>query len=154
VLYNGDVVEDSRLNETWMAFMSAHALVTSALDRDIEIACGLSLTWLEVLYRLRGAPDHRYRMHQLASACHTSKSGLTRLVDRMEAAGLIRREAIPGDRRSLLVVMTEAGGEALARAIPRLEAALREHFGRHIHESELDPFLNVLRRMSGGSACA
>jgi hypothetical protein len=89
-------------------------------------------------------------MHELARACHTSKSGLTRLVDRIEAAGLAVRAAIPGDRRSFYVVMTEEGTRALERAVPVVSSGLEEHVGRHVRTAEMEPMLSALRRIGAG----
>src|ERR1700730_380070 len=120
----------------------------AALDRKVETECGFSLGWLEVLYQLGSASTRRMRMHELAAACHTSKSGLTRLVDRIEAGGLVRRTAIPGDRRSFYVVMTEEGTRALERGLPVIRSGLEEHLGRHVRATEMEPLLHALRRLA------
>jgi DNA-binding MarR family transcriptional regulator len=146
------MVENARLEQAWLALSAAHAVVTAALSRKVEVECGMPLTWLGILYQLGSTPERRFRMHELASACHTSRSGLTRLVDRIEARGLVRREAIPGDRRSFLVVLTDSGAQALAEAGPVLEAGLRESFGDRIADAELTPLLEALRRVASDGA--
>jgi DNA-binding MarR family transcriptional regulator len=136
--------------EAWFALVVAHDRVMAALDSKVEAECGFGLGWLEVLYQLGSAPTGRLRMHELAAACHTSKSGLTRLVDRIEAGGLVRRTAIPGDRRSLYVVMTEEGTRALARGLPVVRSGLDEHVGRHVETAEMGPLQDALRRIAAG----
>src|SRR5439155_25054394 len=100
----------SRVN-AWHAFLTAHKALETILTRDLENACGLPLTWFDVLAQLRNAPAERLTMTQLAGAILFSKSGLTRLIDRMEAAGLVQRLAYPGDRRSLHLALADAGEE-------------------------------------------
>jgi DNA-binding MarR family transcriptional regulator len=136
--------------ETWFALVLAHDQVMAALDRKVEAECGFSLGWLEVLHQLGSCSSRRLRMHELAAACHTSKSGLTRLVDRIEAGGLVRRTAIPGDRRSFYVVMTEEGTSALEHGLPVVRSGLEEHLGRHIQATEAGPLLDALRRIAAG----
>jgi DNA-binding MarR family transcriptional regulator len=136
--------------ETWFALVLAHDQVMEALDRRVETECGFSVGWLEVLYQLGSASTRRLRMHELAAACHTSKSGLTRLVDRIEAGGLVRRTAIPGDRRSFYVVMTEEGTRALERGLPVVRSGLEELLGRYVKPTEMEPLLDALRRIAAG----
>ena len=89
-----------RLN-AWGAFLTAHKALENILSRELESACGLPLTWFDALAQLRMAPAQRLTMGQLATALLFSKSGLTRLIDRMVEAGLVQRLARPGDQRSL-----------------------------------------------------
>src|SRR5438093_13052740 len=99
-----ELLTPSRLN-AWGAFLTAHKALETILTRELESACGLPLTWFDVLAQLRGAPAQRLTMTQLASAILFSKSGLTRLIDRMEEVGLGQRCACPGDRLCLHIVM-------------------------------------------------
>jgi len=87
-----------------------------------------------VLTQLHWTPHKRLSMTELASAVLLSKSGLTRLVDRIEEAGLVQRTSAPGDRRSLLIVLTPSGEKTLKRAAPIHEDGIRRHFaaaGQH-----------------------
>src|SRR2546430_8551785 len=93
------VLTPSRLN-AWGAFLTAHKALETILSRELESACGLPLTWFDALAQLRMAPARRLTMTQLATALLFSKSGLTRLIDRMVEAGLVQRLALPGGRRS------------------------------------------------------
>src|SRR2546428_10876005 len=84
----------SRLN-AWGAFLTAHKALENILSRELESACGLPLTWFDGLAQLRMAPAQRLTMTQLATALLFSKSGLTRLIDRMVEAGLGPARAPP-----------------------------------------------------------
>ena len=85
----------------WRLLLETHAAVVDRLSRELEAESDLPLTWYDVLLQLSGAPGGRLRMRDLAEAVLLSRSGLTRLVDRMEAAGLVCREAHPSDGRAL-----------------------------------------------------
>ncbi|MBK8561612.1 MAG: MarR family transcriptional regulator [Dehalococcoidia bacterium] len=83
----------------WRTFLTAHARVTALLEDELQRERELPLTWYDVLLHLREAPERRLRMTELAAAVLLSKSGLTRLVDRMYAAGLVNRSPDGDDRR-------------------------------------------------------
>src|SRR5205823_389416 len=125
----------TRLN-AWRAFLTAHKGLETILTRELESACGLPLTWFDVLAQLRHAPAQRLTMTQLASAILFSKSGLTRLIDRMEEAGLVQRLARPGDRRSLHIVLTDAGQEKYRQAVPIHLDHVKCYFAAYIEDSE------------------
>jgi len=100
------------------------------------------------LLELSGAPDGRLRMHELARAVVLSRSGLTRLVDRLEGAGLLRREPDPADRRGSYAAITEAGRATLRRMWPVYAAGIAEHFGRHLTDEETRVIASALRRVA------
>lgn len=108
--------------------LEAHASVLAAVSRDLETDSGLPVSWFEVLVRVSRSPDQRLRMSELATQVLLSTSGLTRLVDRLDDAGLIRREACPSDRRGAFAVLTEEGRQTLEKAMP----AHLESLGRHL----------------------
>ena len=120
----------------WHAFLIAHAALEPILNRELEAACGLPLRWFDVLTQLHRTPHKRLSMTELANAVLLSKSGLTRLVDRIEEAGLVQRAAAPGDRRSLLIVLTPSGEKTLKRAAPIHEDGIRRHFAAYITDNE------------------
>jgi DNA-binding MarR family transcriptional regulator len=127
--------EPSRFN-AWHGFLVAHAALEPILNRELEAACGLPLRWFDVLTQLHMTPHKRLSMTELASAVLLSKSGLTRLVDRIEEAGLVQRAAAPGARRSLLIVLTPSGEKTLKRAAPIPEDGIRRHSPAHIRHNE------------------
>lgn len=119
----------------WRVFLRSHAQVMAALDREHQAAGLVPLTWFDVLVQLdRG--HGRLRMNQLADAVVLSRSGVTRLVDRMEREGLVLRQPCPSDRRGLEAVLTPAGRTALKRALPVHLAGVEEHFLRHLDQAE------------------
>lgn len=95
------------------------------------------------------APDRRLTMTQLASALLFSKSGLTRLIDRMEEAGLVRRLARPGDRRSLHIALADAGEEKYRQALPIHLDHVKRYFAAHIEDGEAAAVESAMVRIAG-----
>lgn len=118
--------------DAWRAFLGAHSRLTQAIERDLEAAGVIPLTWYDVLYALHQAPGRCLRMHELADAVVLSRSGLTRLVDRLHKAGLVQRERCPEDGRGQFAVLSRSGTAALRRAWPVYANSIREHFARHL----------------------
>lgn len=133
--------------QAWVAFLRAHSRVVARVSKDLEAACGISLAWFDVLFQLSVGPAAGRRMNDLADAVLLSKSGLTRLVDRMEEAGLVVRAAVPGDRRSLHVHLTPDGRRLVSRARRIVRQSVAEHFGRHLAESDLATLRDSLSRV-------
>src|SRR5215211_1085273 len=133
--------------EAWRAFLRAQAALISTLDRELEAEQGLPITFFDVLIQLSQAGG-RLRMSELADAVLLSRSGVTRLVDRMVRAGLVRREACPEDRRSLYAALTPEGTRALKRARPFHLRGVAEHFGRHLTDDEAKTIAAALGRIA------
>lgn len=133
----------------WRAFLEAHAHVTEVLGRELREQEDLPLTWYDVLVQLSEAPDNRRRMQELADAVLLSKSGLTRLIDRMERAGLVRRTECPTDRRGTLAELTDAGYERLAATAPTHLAGVRRHFTDLLDDEEAAVLARALSRIAG-----
>lgn len=131
----------------WRAFVNAHATAIDRIERDLADAGQISLTWYDVLVALWEAPEHRLRLNELARAIVLSRSGLTRLVDRLEAAGLLRREPCPGDRRGAYAVLTPAGREAQLAAWPVYARGIEAHFARHLSDAEAASMATALGRV-------
>jgi DNA-binding MarR family transcriptional regulator len=142
--------EQSRFS-AWHAFLVAHAALEPILNHELEAACGLPLRWFDVLTQLRMTPHKRLSMTELANAVLLSKSGLTRLVDRIEEAGLVQRAAAPGDRRSLLIVLTPSGEKMLKRAAPIHEDGIRRHFAAYIRDDEAPAVEAALGRIAAAA---
>jgi DNA-binding MarR family transcriptional regulator len=132
----------------WRAFLESHARVTEVLARELRDEEDLPLAWYDVLVQLREAPDHRLRMQELASAVLLSKSGLTRLVDRMEREGLVRRAACADDRRGILAELTPEGYDRLRRTSSTHLRGVHEHFASHLDDDEAAVLDRVLRRLA------
>jgi DNA-binding MarR family transcriptional regulator len=112
----------------WRAFLNAHALATKRINRDLAEAGLPDLTWYDVLWALRSADGRRLRIRELADAVVLSSTGMTRFVDRLEAEGLVRREAVPGDRRGAYAVITKEGTDLLRRMWPVYARGIATYF--------------------------
>ena len=145
---------DERELRAWRGLLRAHAALTKALDADLDSAHGLPLSSYEVLLYLDDAPERRLRMRDLAASVILSRSGLTRLADRLEREGLIRRESCPSDARGAYAVLTRAGAETLAIARTTHLAGVRSLFLQHFSEDELDVLGDAWDRVIPGSASA
>ncbi len=111
--------------ESWRAFIEGTQRFIEALGRAHEAESPLGLGEYELLVRLSEQPDRTLRMAALAEALAQSRSRLTHTVDRMEKRGLVVREPVPGDRRGVSCVMTDAGWDALVTAAPLHVQAVR-----------------------------
>jgi DNA-binding MarR family transcriptional regulator len=145
---------DERELRAWRGMLRAHAALTKALDADLDSAHGLPLSSYEVLLYLADAPESRLRMRDLAASVILSRSGLTRLADRLEREGLIRRESCSDDARGAYAVLTPAGAEMLAVARTTHLAGVRSLFLQHFSNDELDVLGDAWDRVVPGSASA
>lgn len=135
----------------WRAFLEAHAGLVAALERELLDERGLPLTFFDVLVQLGEATDGRLRMQELAERLLLSRSGFTRLCDRMEAAGLLERAQCPSDRRGVYAAITPAGREALEAAAPVHLRGVEEHFVRHLGSADLTALHVMLDRVCEGN---
>ena len=121
--------------EVWALFLRAHATVVRILEDELEEKRGLALTSYEVLLRLSGA-ERPWRMHELAESLFLSRSGATRLVEKLESEGLLEREICEGDRRGIQVTVTPKGKKTLGAAVPVHLRGIEEHFTRHLTQAQ------------------
>jgi DNA-binding MarR family transcriptional regulator len=112
----------------WRGLLRTHARVLAALDAELEQAHGLAVPEYEVLLVLTQCGDQHLRMSELADAALLTRSGMTRLVDRLEKQGLVRRERCPADGRGTYAVITPEGAAAFAAARPTHIAGVRRLF--------------------------
>jgi DNA-binding MarR family transcriptional regulator len=131
----------------WRSFLEAHAGLVAAIERELARGGHVSLAWHDVLAQLAQAGG-RMRMQELARSVLLSKSGLTRLVDRMEAAGLVRRQPAPEDARGTVAVITPSGRAALRRSAPVYARAVREHFASALTDAEARAIANGLAKVA------
>jgi DNA-binding MarR family transcriptional regulator len=131
----------------WRLLLEAHATVTELLEHELVAERGLPLNRYDVLLNLAEAPEGRLRMQELSESVLLSKSGLSRLVDRMVEAGLVRREQCQDDRRGWFAVLTDQGRSALRRAAPVHLRGIQEHFTRHLEPEEVQAMTAALRRV-------
>jgi DNA-binding MarR family transcriptional regulator len=113
----------------------------------LESSCQLPLAWFEVLLQLRRSADGRLKMSEMANAIFHSTGGTTRLVDRLEEAGLVRRENCPSDRRAIFVAITELGGAKLDAALGVHLGFLDDLMGTRLSTSERDELSNLLSKL-------
>jgi DNA-binding MarR family transcriptional regulator len=135
---------DPRL-ETWRAFLMAHALLTRRLDEDLRAEDGLTLGEYSALLQVAEAPDRSLRMNQLADGIFLSRSGVTRLIDRLEADGLIARSTCVSDGRGSLAVLTEAGLQRLRAAAETHLRGIDQYFLAVVPGSELERLDDAFR---------
>ena len=118
---------DADRMKTWRAFQWANTVVMRNLDKEMALE-GLAIGWFDVLIHLAEAADGRLRMQDLASSVVMSRSGTTRLIDRMELASLVQREQSAEDRRGFYAVITSDGRRELERIWPMHERGVIKHF--------------------------
>ncbi len=134
----------------WRGLLRVHAALAKALDADLEREHGLPLSSYEVLVVLHDAEQRRMRMCDLASSVFLSRSGLTRLVDRLERDGLVVRVACPGDARGAFAKLTPAGREKLAAARGTHLRGVRRMFLDLLAEEEQEVLGDVWERVLAG----
>jgi DNA-binding MarR family transcriptional regulator len=121
------LIDDHSL-AAWRAFLTAHALVTRRISRDLHEAGLPDLSWYDLLWGLYRQPERRLRVNQLAREVVLSPTATSRFIDRVEAAGHVRREPDPADRRALQIVITDSGVELLRRMWPIYARGIDKHF--------------------------
>lgn len=144
-----DKPDDLRL-AAWRTFITAHAALIGRIERDMAAAGVIPLTWYDVLIELYEAPARRLRLHELADAVVLSRSGLSRLIDRLEGADLLRREAAATDRRGAYAVLTDAGIAAMAAAWPVYARGITAYFARYLNDAEAALLTDALGRALAG----
>jgi DNA-binding MarR family transcriptional regulator len=135
---------DPRL-EAWRAFLTAHALLTRRLDEDLRTEEGLTLGEYSALLQVAEAPGRALRMNQLATGIFLSRSGVTRLIDRLEADGLIERSTCTDDGRGALAVLTEAGLARLRAAGSTHLAGIAQYFLDVVPGADLELLAGTFR---------
>jgi DNA-binding MarR family transcriptional regulator len=123
--------------DAWKGILFVHSRVVRALEADLMGYADLPLDWLDVMNRLNEHSEKRLRAHELADASLFTRSGLTRLVDRIEDAGYVRREHSKTDRRGVYIALTEAGVGKLESLWPDFATSIQNHFGRHLSHGDI-----------------
>jgi DNA-binding MarR family transcriptional regulator len=136
----------------WRGLLRVHSALVKALDSELLAAHELPLTSYEVLINLQAAPGHRRRMAELADTVLLSRSGMTRLVDRLERDGLITRDACDHDGRGTFAVLTDKGEACLTDARRTHLEGVRERFLRHFEPDELRVLSDLWNRVLPGAA--
>lgn len=132
----------------WRALLGAQHRLGRVLDLELQAAHGTTLADHEVLIVLSEQPDGCLRMADLADMLTISRSGLTRRIDRMAAAGLVSRERCASDGRGVLARITDSGWQALEVATPVHVAGVRRHFVDALQPHELELLAIALEKVA------
>lgn len=135
----------------WRGMLKVHSALVKALDSELEARHGLPLSSYEVLIYLRVAPDKRLRMAELADRALLSRSGMTRLVDRLERDGLLRRDTCSSDARGCFAVLTERGEEVLAGARSTHLSGVRRRFLAHLDPGDVAALGTAFNKVLAGN---
>jgi DNA-binding MarR family transcriptional regulator len=134
--------------DAWRTFLQAHARVTRRLDDELQAAHGLSLAEYDALLQIAHAPGRRVRMNVLADRVVLSRSGVTRLVDRLETAGSVERSACVSDARGQEAVLTDAGVRRLRLAAKTHLEGVRRYFLDRLDATDLASLETSLARVA------
>jgi DNA-binding MarR family transcriptional regulator len=132
----------------WRAFLRAHAVLTRALEAELLAEQDLSLAAYDVLVQLAEAPERRLRMTELADLVLLSRSGVTRLVDRMEKSGLVSRCPVESDGRGVAAQLTDAGLSRLRTAARTHLAGVARHFAARLDDEDRAALERISRRLA------
>lgn len=138
---------DARL-APWRAFVVAQAHVSRRLDEDLRAEHGLSLQEYVALLILAEAPERRLRMGRLADSLTLSKSGATRLIDRLVDDGFVARVSCSSDLRGAEAALTEAGVDRLRTAAPTHLRGIAEYFLSAIDGDDLETVERTMRSVA------
>lgn len=148
------VIADEPGIGAWRSFLTAHARITRRLDEELQAAHGLSLAEYDALLQIAHAPGRRVRMNVLAERVILSRSGITRLVDRLEAAGSVERMACSTDARGQEAVLTPVGLERLRTAATTHLDGVRRYFLDRLGDDDLAGLETSLGRVADPLASA
>ncbi|MFG2005876.1 MarR family winged helix-turn-helix transcriptional regulator [Spirillospora sp. NPDC048911] len=132
----------------WRTLLRAQVQISRRLQADLLADHDLALASYDVLMHLGEAPAGRLRMNDLADRVLLSRSGLTRLVDRLQREGLVCRESCSSDARGLFAVLTPAGGARLAAATPTYQQGVRDYVLSRLDEDDLRQFGHILDKLA------
>lgn len=131
----------------WSLFLTAHAVLVEKIERRLAAAGLPTLDWYDALWALERAQSQRLRMHEFADWMVTSRSNITRLIDRLETAGLVRRERTDDDRRGAYAVLSPEGRRMRKRMWPVYEKAIGELFDQHLSAMEIRHTEAAMRKL-------
>jgi len=131
----------------WRLFFESALALGDVLDGELQAAAGIPQRWYDVLIHLEETPAG-IRMNELAEQILYSKSGFTRVIDRMEEEGLVGRVRPADDRRSILVVLTEKGIETMEQARLHHRDGIERHFSRHLTDEDVGALTRALEKVS------
>lgn len=133
----------------WVQLTRVSQSLLDAVEAGLKAAGHPPLVWYDVLLELRRAEDGRLLHNEIGGKILLSKSNVTRVVDRLEAQGLVRREDCPGDRRSSFVAITDAGRALQVRMWEDYRASLAKHVGCRLTEAQARQLAELLIKLGG-----
>jgi DNA-binding MarR family transcriptional regulator len=131
----------------WRLYIESALALVDVLDTELQAAVGIPQRWYDVLIHLEESPDG-IPMTELADQILYSKSGFTRVIDRMEEAGLVSRVRPPNDRRSILVTITDQGTTTMRDARRHHRDGIDRHFTRHLTNTDTKALTHALEKIS------
>ena len=131
----------------WAALLRVHAALVPRMDKELQAACGLPLTWYDVLLELNAAPGRRLTMTELGDVAVVSRTRASRVVDQLAEAGLVAREVNPDDKRSAYAVITDAGRKRLRAAAPVYLGAIERLFTSRMTATEAATVARALEKV-------
>ena len=135
--------------DAWGGFLGAYARIYRLVEADLQAHSHITHVEFEVLLRLSWEESHRLRIQDLAARSILTQSGVSRMVERLEKAGLVRREGASEDRRGAYAVLTEAGAERFRTASREHIAFVRRNFLDLFNDKELKRMSGFWRRLEG-----
>ncbi|HEX5187903.1 MAG TPA: MarR family transcriptional regulator [Streptosporangiaceae bacterium] len=135
----------------WAGLLQVHAALVPALDQLLAQATGLPLSWYDVLLELAAAPGRRLLMGELGERVVLSRTRVSRIVDELAAAGLVRKESNPRDGRSSFAVLTPEGLARYRAAAPVYLAGIEREFAASLTDDELAVIGTALSKVTGQS---
>ena len=131
----------------WRLYVESALALVDILDTELEQAVGIPLRWYDALVHLEESPEG-IPMNELAERILYSKSGFTRVVDRMEETGLVRRLRPEHDRRTILVLLTDKGTQTLEHARSHHRDGIQRHFAQHLTTADIKALTRALEEIS------
>jgi DNA-binding MarR family transcriptional regulator len=137
---------DDLERRAWRAFLTRHAKVARILETDLVARSAMPLAEFDVLFQLAQTDGHRLRMNELANRVLLSRAGITRLIDRLVADGLVARLKCDSDARGSFAVLTDRGLTRLDEARPGHLAAVKRYFVESFTRPELETLAELMER--------
>ena len=131
----------------WRLFFESALALLDLLDTELEHEAGIPMRWYDVLVQLEETPEG-IPMNELAERILYSKSGFTRVIDRMEEAGLVRRLRPQNDRRTILIVLTDKGTQTMEHARRYHRDGIERHFSQHLTQADIKALTRALEKIS------
>ena len=149
----GKSLETSK-GSVWALFLTTHAVLVETIERRFAEADLPPFGWYDVMWGLERAPNQKLRMSELADKVVLSRSNLTRLVDRLEDAGLVKRERSEEDRRGAFAVLTDDGKAMRRRMWPVYAKAIKELFEERVSDAQAQVIGTALRSILDAARAA